>query len=126
VRAGDDACLYLNYPIGFPLLLAAAQRLFGSLSVAWYVPALSATVELVAVFGIGTALFGRWAGLLSAVVLAFAPTRLVFGTSPWSDLPGVVALTGGLALYLWAERTARAWLKGLGSWRVLLIVFGRG
>jgi hypothetical protein len=55
VRAGDDACLYLNYPIGFPLLLAAAQRLFGSLSVAWYVPALSATVELVAVFGIGTA-----------------------------------------------------------------------
>jgi hypothetical protein len=55
VRAGDGACLYLNFPVGFPLLLATAQRLFGSLSVAWYVPALSATVELVAVFGIGTA-----------------------------------------------------------------------
>ena len=121
VRAGDDACLYLNYPIGFPLLLAAAQRLFGSLgleqsaSVAWYVPALSATVELVAVFGIGTVLFGRWTGLLSAVVLAFAPTRLVFGTSLWSDLPGVAVLTCGLALYLWAERTTTAWLRWTGA-----------
>jgi len=121
VQAGDDACLYLNYPIGFPLLLAAAQRLFGSLgleqsaSVAWYVPALSATVELVAVFGIGSVLFGRWAGLWSAVVLAFAPTRLVFGTSLWSDLPGVAALTCGLALYLWAERTTRARLRWAGA-----------
>jgi hypothetical protein len=125
LQVGDDACLYLNYPIGFPLLLATAQRLVGSPSAAWYVPAVSATVELLAVFAIGTALFGRWAGLFSALVLAFTPTHLTFGTSLWSDLPGVAALTGGLAFYLWAERTAVAWLRWM--WAVVagaLVILG--
>jgi len=112
VRLDDNACLYLNYPIGFPLLLAVAQRLFSSPGAAWYVPAISATVGLLAVFGIGVALFDQWVGLMAAVVLAFAPTYLTFGTSLWSDLPGVAALNSGLALYLlWARWTSPTWLK---------------
>jgi len=112
VRAGDNACLYLNYPIGFPLLLAAAQRLFGSPGAAWYVPATSAAVGLLAVFGIGAVLFDRWVGLLAAVILAFAPIYLTFGTSLWSDLSGVAALSSGLALYLlWTRWTTLAWLR---------------
>jgi hypothetical protein len=104
VRTGDDTCLYLNYPIGFPLLLAAAQHLFSSPEAAWYVPATLATVELLAVFGIGAALCDLWVGLLAAGVLAFTPAYLTFGTSLWSDLPGVAALNSGLALYLLGSR----------------------
>jgi hypothetical protein len=112
VRADDNACLYLNYPIGFPFLLAAAQRLFSSPGAAWYVPAISAMVGLLAAFGMGAALFDQWVGLLAAVILALAPTYLTFGTSLWSDLPGVAALNSGLALYLLRTRwTTSTWLK---------------
>jgi hypothetical protein len=112
VQADDGACLYLNYPVGFPVLLAAAQRLFSSPGATWYVPAISAAVELLAVFGIGAVLFDHWVGLLAAVVLAFTPTCLTFGTSLWSDLPGVAALNSGLALaLLWRRPTTSTWLK---------------
>lgn len=69
-------------------------------------------MELVAVFGTGAVLFDHWVGLLAAVVLAFTPTYLTFGTSLWSDLPGVAALNSGLALtLLWTGRTTSTWLK---------------
>lgn len=104
VQANDSACLFLNYPPGFPLLLAVVQYIFSSPDAAWYVPAVSATFGLLGVFAIGRALFDRWVGLLATIILAFTPTYLTFGTSLWSDVPGVVAMLGGLALYLWMWR----------------------
>jgi hypothetical protein len=103
VRVKEGACLYLNYPPGFPLLLAVAQILTGSPDAALYVPALLGALGTVMAFGLGAVMFDRWVGLVGALVLALMPTYLAASTSPWSDLAGTVFVMGGMVLYLWAQ-----------------------
>jgi 4-amino-4-deoxy-L-arabinose transferase-like glycosyltransferase len=104
---GNAACLYLNYPPGFPLILAASQILVGSRDAALYIPALFGVFGLMATFALGAVLFDPWVGALGALILAFTPTFLTFSTSPWSDVPGAVLLTGGIAAFLWGNQQKR-------------------
>lgn len=104
VRVQEGPCLSLNYPPGFPLLLAAAHALTGLPDAALYVPALLGALGLVVTCALGTVLFDRWVGLGAAVIVALLPTYLGASTSPWSDLAGTVFLTAAITLFLWGER----------------------
>jgi hypothetical protein len=103
VRVNDGPCLHLNYPPGFPILLAAAQMLIGSPDAALYVPALLGALGIAVTFALGAVMFDRWVGLVGAVIAAMAPTFIAASTSPWSDLAGTVFVAGGTALYLWGR-----------------------
>jgi hypothetical protein len=103
-RNGDNVCLYLNYPPGFPLLLAVAQKVSGVKSVALYVPALCGIVGVFMTFTIGTLLFNRWVGAISALSLGFTPIYMSFSTAPWSDVPGVVLLVISIAALIGGNR----------------------
>jgi hypothetical protein len=103
VRVNEGPCLRLNYPPGFPMLLAAAQGMTGEPDAALYVPALLGSLGLVATFGLGAVLADRWVGLLAAGIVALTPAYLSGSTSPWSDVAGTVFLTGGITLFLWGQ-----------------------
>ena len=103
VQIEKGECLYLNYPPGFPLLLAAAQVLTGRQGAALYVPAILGMLGILSTFALGAVLFDRWVGLVGAGVIALTPTYLSASTSPWSDLASTVFVTGGIALYLWGQ-----------------------
>jgi hypothetical protein len=93
--------MYLNYPPGFPILLAIPQWLgLPGLSA---LPVLS-TLSLVFVYSLGRMLFDRWVGLLGATIVAFTPLFMEQGTSFWADVPGVCFVLGGLTVYLAACR----------------------
>ena len=103
VRMGESECLRLNYPPGFPILLAVAQVLTGYRNAALYVPALVGVLGIVSTFVLGIVLFDRWVGLLGALILALMPTYLQASTSPWSDLAATVFSMWGIGLYLWCQ-----------------------
>jgi len=104
-RAGDSACLYLNYPPGFPLLLAVAQRVSIFSHTALYVPALCGVLGVFETFALGILVFNHPAGaLFGALSLALAPTYMTFSTAPWSDVPGAVLVIGGIVALLWGNR----------------------
>jgi hypothetical protein len=115
IRRGDDPRFYLGSPPGFPLLLALAQLITGSLQFALYVPSLMALVSLLAVYFLGGVLFSEWVGLGAATWLAFSPTFLTFGTAQWSGVPGLMFLLLGIVSYLKATEMNRTiWRVGLG------------
>lgn len=97
----NPARLYLNYPPGFPLLLALPQWL--GLPDFLIVPIISA-LSVLFVYLLGSVLLDRWTGLLGAAIIALTPTFLEWGTSLWADLPGTCFMTGTLATYLAAQR----------------------
>lgn len=103
VQVERGECLYLNYPPGFPLLLAAAQVLTGLQDAPLYVPAVLGTLGILATYAMGAVLFDRWVGAIGAAAVALTPTYLDASTSPWSDLAGTVFVVGGITLYLWSQ-----------------------
>lgn len=107
IRIGNDReCLYLNYPPGFPALLAIAQKLSGKSEAALYVPAVFGGLALLCTFTVGTLLFDKPdVGLMGAFLLLCAPAFLQFSTSPWSDGPGTALLIGGVAAIIAGERS---------------------
>lgn len=116
-RLQEPNRLYLNYPPGFPILLAIPQWL--GLPDYLAMPVLS-TIGVLFTYWLGCLLFGRWTGLLGAAILAFTPIYIEWGTSFWADLPGTCFMLGALAAYVVAlRRTDRAgqvaWGGGAGA-----------
>ena len=112
--------MYLNYPPGFPVLLAVPQWL--GLPDYVMMPALSA-LGLLGIYGLGRILFDKWTGLLGAAIAAFTPVYLEWGSSLWSDLPGMCFTTGALVVYLAAIRKPdRAWQISLGAAAAVLAI----
>jgi len=110
VRLEDHpACLYLNYPPGFPALLALAYILTGDARSAFYVPAVLGALGVVLTFAVGAMLFDPYVGLVGAIILLFAPTFLQFSTSLWSDGPATTLMLGGIAAILAGERAQKSW-----------------
>lgn len=102
----NHECLFLNYPPGFPMLLAMAQKLSGTPEAALYVPAVFGGLGLFFTFTTGKLLFDNpGAGLVGALLLLCAPTFLQFSTSPWSDGPGAALLMGGVTAAMIGERS---------------------
>ncbi|MBI5565904.1 MAG: glycosyltransferase family 39 protein [Chloroflexi bacterium] len=111
-RPEEPARLYLNYPPGFPALLAIPQWL--GLPDAVILPLLS-TLSVIFTYALGGLLFDRWSGVLAAAIVAFAPTHLEWGTSFWADLPGTCFMLGSLTLYVAAtHRQSRGGQLTLG------------
>lgn len=105
-RPQEPARLYLNYPPGFPLLLAIPQWL--GLPDFFVLPMLS-TLGIVFTYLCGSLLLDRWTGLLGAMIVALTPGYLEWGTSHWADLPGACFMWGALAAYLaaWCRKARR-------------------
>ncbi len=102
-QSDDPARLYLNYPPGFPILLAIPQWL--GLPDFVVVPTLS-TLSLLFTYLLGSQLFDHWAGVLGATFVALTPTHLEWGASFYADLSGTCFIVGTLTIYLLAMRRA--------------------
>jgi hypothetical protein len=100
-RPEEPSRLYLNYPPGFPMLLAIPQWL--GLPDAVMLPLLS-TLSVIFTYALGSLLLDRWSGALAAAIVAFAPTHLEWGTTFWADLPGACFMLGALTCYVAATR----------------------
>jgi len=125
LRGAEAGCLYLNYPPGFPLLLAAAQKLIPLPDAMYIVPALFGATGLLVTYALGRLWLDVRSALTAMVILMLTPVYLQFATSVWSDLPVSVMLFGGLALLVWAERQPSAKLQG-GCAFVAGLVIGWG
>jgi 4-amino-4-deoxy-L-arabinose transferase-like glycosyltransferase len=125
VRGAEPGCLYLNYPPGFPLVLAAAQKLIPLPDAMYVVPALFGATGLLVTYALGRLWLDVRSALTAMVILMLTPVYLQFSTSVWSDLPVTVMLFGGLALLVWAERQPSAKLqKGCAFVAGLVIGWG--
>jgi len=119
-RPQEPARLYLNYPPGFPLLLAIPQWL-GLPD--FLVPPVLSVLSVLFTYLLGSLLFGPWTGLLGATIVAFTPAYLEWGTSFWADLPGTCFMVGALAVYLAAWRSERrAYQVALGGVAGVMVV----
>lgn len=95
------------YPLGFPVLLGAAERLVGPLG-AYLVAPLGAGALAFAAFLLGRALAGPLAGFLALALVAVNPVVLLHAVHPMSDVPAaagwaiawVLALRGGASAAL--------------------------
>ena len=125
VRGADPGCLYLNYPPGFPLLLAAAQELIPLPDAMYIVPALFGATGLLVTYALGRLWLDVRSALTAMIILMLTQVYLQFSTSVWSDLPVSVMLFGGLALLVWAERQSSAGVQG-GCAFVAGLVIGWG
>ena len=86
-----------TYPPGYPLLMAAALRLFGHGAQYFVVPVMSA-LTVVAVFLLGRRIAGAWVGVTAALFLSASPVFLFQTCLPMSDVPATAALTIALLL----------------------------
>jgi len=111
-RPQEPDRLYLNYPPGFPLMLALPQWL--GLPDAVILPAMSA-LSVLATFALGSHLIDRWTGVLAAAIVSLTPAHLEWSTSFWADLPGAALALTALAIYLAADRSTRPRQVGLGA-----------
>ena len=92
-----------DFPLGFPVLMAAAIRIGGELA-PYVVPPLFAGVLGWCAYVLGSTLAGRWAGLLAAIQVVTSPITLLHSVVPMSDVPAgglwavswVMSLRGGL------------------------------
>jgi hypothetical protein len=94
-----------TYPLGLPVLMAAAMRVGGALA-AHLVAPLCAGLLVWCTYVLASWLAGRWAGLLAAVLLATSPATVALGVQPMSDVP---------AAALWALAWVMSLRPGLGA-----------
>lgn len=122
--------------IGNILPVRAFLELFGYGQVAYYAwPFLSGILLVVAVFFLGTLLFGRWTGAAATVLVVFHPvlvdTVIRFGSermTSWQllpDIPSTAFFTLGLALLIaGAQRTDREGRAGGAASRWWFLLAG--
>ena len=94
-----------DYPLGFPVLMAAAIRIGGELA-PYVVPPLFAGVLGWCAYVLGSTLAGPWAGLLAAIQVVTSPMTLLHSVVPMSDVP---------AGALWAVSWVMSLRGGVGS-----------
>lgn len=109
IRRTDDPRMFLGFPPGCSLLMAAGILLTGKAAAAYYVVPLLAVLGLVATFYVGVLISGNeWTGFWSAALLAFAPAYCEFGMSSWSEVPSLTFITAGVCLYLLSRTEGRS------------------
>ena len=101
VSRPGDAAHYLGFPPGFPILLAGGSLAGADARAATYVVPLLAVLSLVATYYLGRYLSGdRSSGIWAAGVLAATVGFWQFGTAAWSEVPAMLAVAAGSALFL--------------------------
>ncbi len=93
------------YPLGYPLLLAAALELGGSLA-PYVVAPLFAGLLAWCAYVIGGQFSSPWAGVMASVLVAATPVTLANAITPMSDVP---------ATALWALGWVLALRPGVGA-----------
>ncbi len=103
-----------TYPIGLPLLLAAAQPLFGWDQVANVVAVCHVLAGVLLLYAFLRALdFGVGWAALGAALLALSPLYLRIGTQNLSDVPALVWTLAAM-LAAWQARRKTAWAAAAG------------
>lgn len=109
----------VEYPLGYPMLIAAATGLFGPQAAYLVAPAMHALLVL-AVFSLGRRLGGGLAGVLAAASMAFNPVAVMHGIHPMSDVPAAAAWIAAWAVGLGAGSGAMAASGLLASLAVMI------
>ncbi|MEZ5290059.1 MAG: hypothetical protein R2745_03175 [Vicinamibacterales bacterium] len=115
------------YPLGLPLMLAAAERIGGRLAAYVVVPLMAGILVLTA-FQLARDLAGPLAGLLAASLLALDPLLLFHTVHPMSDVPAAALWTAGWLLALRGTRSSGFAAGGCAALAVMvrpnLVVLG--
>ncbi len=93
------------YPLGYPLLLAAALNVGGSLAPYAVAPLFAGLLAWCA-YLLTSRFSGPWAGVMASVLIAATPVTLAHAISPMSDVP---------ATALWALSWVLSLRPGLGA-----------
>ena len=115
VRSADPECLVLNYPPGFPAILAAFAKLLPVSDAMFWAPAAFGACGAIAVYWLGRLLFDVKTALLSVAMLVLVPDYLGYSTSLWSDLPVAVLLLIGTTLLVWVCSSRDVLLGAVGG-----------
>jgi hypothetical protein len=102
-----------QYPLGFPLLVAAALRIAGDLG-AYLVAPLCLGLLAWCAFRLGTHLSGPWAGVIASALVAGNPVTLLHATQPMSDVPAA-ALWAASWVFAMHGRTSAAASAGIAA-----------
>jgi hypothetical protein len=94
-----------QYPLGYPLLIAAAVKMGGPLAAHVVSPILAGLLVWCA-FVLGRAASTPWAGAIAALLIAATPVSLLHAIMPFSDVPGAAC---------WALAWVMSLRRGLGA-----------
>jgi hypothetical protein len=108
-----------QYPLGYPLLLAAALRVGGELAAHLVAPVSLALLAWCA-FLLASHLSGPWAGVLASVLTVFNPVTLLHATQPMSDVPATALWFAAFAFALY-PRTSAAVSAGLAAAGAIMV-----
>lgn len=116
----------MEHPLFGKTLIAAGMLIAGDDPVGWRIMStLAATATILSVHAIATLLAGRRAGLIAGLLALFGNTVFVQARIAMLDTFMAALLAGGLALLLWAVRSARlVWAKWLGGAALLGLAIG--
>ncbi|MBI4027349.1 MAG: hypothetical protein HY360_20355 [Verrucomicrobia bacterium] len=103
---------YAKYPIGYPLLCAAAYRMGGPEAVFWINPIL-ATLAIAGMFFLGRIFIGNTAGGFAALLLAANPMLAHFSLSALSH-------SGSVCFAVWGMFFVWRWTQHGGWWNAVL------
>ncbi len=115
----DGTAIVPVYPIGLPLMMAAARSLGGHPAIFAIVP-LAGALAIVSVYLLGIRLGSPWIGLGAAWLLAANPVLLYMLMNPMSDVP-VTALWLAAAVACASPRPGAALLGGLLTGLAVLV-----
>jgi len=102
VRSGTEVSWY---PLGYPILMAAAERLLGGGAPNLVAPAL-AGLMVWCIYTIAARGGGGWAGFVAALLIAVSPVTLGYAVMPMSDVP---------AAALWSLAWVLSFRRGYGA-----------
>jgi 4-amino-4-deoxy-L-arabinose transferase-like glycosyltransferase len=120
VQHPGDPDRYLNYPPGFPLLIALAIKVVPLAEAPFMVTPLLGLLGILATYKLGNLLLGARAGLFAAAFLGLSALYFRFSTNLWSDVPAAVFGTLAITCYVASmERERPSWLLASMSGVVL-------
>jgi len=94
-----------GYPPGYPFLIAISIFMSGKIGAAYYVVPFFSVLGLLVVYGLGVVLTeNKWIGLLASLLTVGTASYWQFGTSPWSEIPSLVFIGGGVFFYVLARK----------------------
>ena len=99
VPAPASQAIVPQYPVGLPLLMAAARLAFGYCAIFWVVPVCGGALVL-ASYAIGCRVERPAVGLAAAWLVATSPAMLFMLMSPMSDVPAAAAWAMAIACAL--------------------------
>ena len=94
-----------GYPPGYPILIGISIFLSRQAEAAYYIVPLLATIAIPLTYWLGWLLTeSKWVGIWSALILSSTLTFWQFSTAPWSEIPSLIFLVGGIGAYIFSRQ----------------------